>query len=59
MKDVHICPILMRTVIWIDGKCQENCDEEDCPIQVLIRDSDNSMVEQVIDAQTARTYYGP
>ena len=31
-KEVHICPILMRTVIWEDGKCTEDCDEEDCPI---------------------------
>ena len=35
MKEVHICPILMRTVIWKDGKCQENCTEEDCPILPL------------------------
>ena len=29
--EVHICPILMRTVIWEDGKCAEECNE-DCPI---------------------------
>ena len=38
MKDVHICPILMRTVIWIDGKCTEECDENDCPIRESISD---------------------
>ena len=32
---VHICPILMRTVIWEDGECAEECDEEDCPIRSL------------------------
>ena len=31
-KEVHICPILVRTVIWKDGKCTEKCDEDDCPI---------------------------
>ena len=31
MTEVHICPLLMRTVIWVDGKCAEICDEE-CPI---------------------------
>ena len=27
-KEVHICPILMRTVIWEDGECTEKRDEE-------------------------------
>ncbi len=35
-KEVHICPILMRTVIWEDEKCTEDCGETDCPIQVCI-----------------------
>ena len=35
-KEVHICPILMRTVIWEDGKCTEKCDEEDCPIDETV-----------------------
>lgn len=39
MKDVHICPILMRTVIWIDGNCTEKCDEEDCPIDIFASSS--------------------
>lgn len=30
--EIHICPILMRTVKFMDGKCTEQC-EEDCPIQ--------------------------
>lgn len=34
-SEVHICPILMRTVIWEDGVCKENCSEEDCPILIL------------------------
>lgn len=30
-KEVHICPILMRTVILIDGECTEPCYVgEDC-----------------------------
>ncbi len=37
-KEVHICPILMHTVIWEDGKCTEDCDEEDCPIANLNED---------------------
>lgn len=28
----HICLILLRTVIWKDGECTEDCKEEDCPI---------------------------
>ena len=35
MKEVHVCPILMRTVIWEDGECKEHCDEEDCPIFIV------------------------
>ena len=35
-KDVHICPILMRTVLWEDGKCTEKCSEEDCPIKAIV-----------------------
>ena len=31
--EVHICPILMRTVILEDGECKEHCDEEDCPLK--------------------------
>lgn len=27
--DVHICPVLMRTVRFVDGQCSE----EDCPIR--------------------------
>lgn len=38
MKEVHVCPILMRTVVWIDGKCTENCSEEACPIEVLAKE---------------------
>ena len=36
MKDAHICPILMRTVVFEDGKCTEHCDCEDCPIIIEI-----------------------
>jgi len=31
-REVHICPILMRTVIFEDGHCKEECSEEFCPI---------------------------
>ena len=41
MKEVHICPILMRTVIWEDGKCKEDCAEEDCPILFLSQQENN------------------
>lgn len=30
--NVHICPILMRTVKFEDGRCVENCNEADCPV---------------------------
>lgn len=32
--DVHICPILMRTVLWRDGHCTEECKTTDCPIKI-------------------------
>ena len=32
-KTVHICPILGRTVLWIDEKCMEECGKEDCPVK--------------------------
>lgn len=35
-SEVHICPILMRTVIWEDGKCTEECDESGCPVGVAL-----------------------
>lgn len=28
MTEVHICPLLMRTVIWEDGKCTDDCSED-------------------------------
>ena len=31
-KEVHLCPILGRTVIWKNGECTETCNEGDCPI---------------------------
>ena len=34
--EIHICPILMRTVIWEDGECKGHCDEEDCPIREIM-----------------------
>ena len=35
MNEVHVCPILMRTVIWSDGQCTENCAETEYPIVEL------------------------
>lgn len=32
MREVHICPMLMRTVVFEDGKCTMECTEEDCPL---------------------------
>ncbi len=34
-KEVHICPIKMRTVIFSEEKCMEACKEENYPLQVL------------------------
>lgn len=33
--EVHICPILMRTVRFEDGECTEQCEEDDCPVLEL------------------------
>ena len=34
-NEVHICPIMIRTVIWENNKCTEDCNEDDCPILSL------------------------
>ena len=39
MIEIHICPILMRTVRFIDGNCTEKC-EEDCPIEASRKEED-------------------
>ena len=31
-KEVHLCPILGRTVIWKGGVCTEDCRESECAI---------------------------
>ena len=33
-REVHICPILMRTVVFVDGRCDQQCEEE-CLIEKL------------------------
>lgn len=38
--EVHICPLLMRTVRFEDGCCLEQCSEDDCPVADLIRRDD-------------------
>ena len=35
--EIHVCPILMRTVKFIDGRCSEQCNEDDCPIIDLFK----------------------
>ncbi len=34
-REVHICPILMRTVIFENGECTEPCKEPVCPVAEL------------------------
>ena len=41
MNEVHVCRILMRIVIWSDGKCTEDCAEADCPVKDPIDSFDN------------------
>ena len=38
--EVHVRPILMRTVLWIDGHCIEMACTEECPIYELENDKD-------------------
>ena len=33
-REVHICPILMRTVTFKGGLCIEDCSKEDCPFEM-------------------------
>ena len=38
--EVHVCPILMRTVLWIDGHCTEKTCSEECLIHELEKNKD-------------------
>lgn len=35
-KEVHICPIKGRTVIFEYNTCQEDCEQSDCPVKEYI-----------------------
>lgn len=37
-EEMHVCPILMRTVKYRDEKCTENCGETECPVMGLHKD---------------------
>ena len=40
--EVHICPVLLRTVMFADGSCQEECgDRNDCPVMECIKKDEN------------------
>ncbi len=41
MTEIHICPLLMRTVKFVDGKCTETCNEADCPVMKIINPTEN------------------
>ena len=36
MTRIHICPILMKTVMFVDDNCGENLNKE-CPVQEKIK----------------------
>ena len=41
MVEIHICPILMRTVNFIDGSCSEECEDRiDCPVLELTKETE-------------------
>lgn len=41
--EIHICPILMRTVRFEYGQCIELCSEKnDCPIMLEIKRQEDS-----------------
>ena len=40
-REVHVCPILMRTVIFENQKCTERCDEQDCPVAELLKQEES------------------
>ena len=41
-REVHICPILMRTVVFVNKQCIQQCGEDDCPIKDLEEDGRES-----------------
>ena len=43
---VHICPVLMRTVIFNENGCTERCTE-DCPIMARENDGLQERVQQM------------
>lgn len=45
--EIHICPIKMRTVKFLDGQCAEMCKEKDCPIVEELRSLGNKKMESV------------
>lgn len=47
IAEIHICPLFMRTVRFIDGNCIEKCDEKDCPIAEELRRHLNNKMEGV------------
>ncbi len=38
-KEVHLCPILMKTVVWKKGKCAEECKIKECPFLTGIKEN--------------------
>lgn len=41
-RNVHICPIKGRTVLFSSGFCKEDCDNyPDCPIMACCVDKDH------------------
>ncbi len=46
--DMHESPILMRTVLWIDGHCIEKTCAEESPIDELENDKDRGNADSSI-----------
>lgn len=50
--EVHICPILMHTVIWENWKCKEVCGAGDCPIAFVMEDRKKEELGELLQRTT-------
>ena len=44
--EIHVCPVLMRTVIFDENGCTEKC-MEDCPITARENDGLQERIQQM------------
>lgn len=47
--EIHICPVVLRTVMFVDGSCQEECDDRsDCPVMDFMKKEVNDGLQNCV-----------